>query len=108
METLVIDALRSAAGDGFYPGLNRFVRKENAKIWAEFDAMTKVPDCVKVEGDAQRRLEDWACDIYASGTEQGFRDGFRLAARLMMECLPAPELPVIPETLKAPEKGDGA
>lgn len=108
METLVIDAIHSATGDRFYPGMNQFITKEDAKARAEFDAITEVPDGVNVDDDTRRRLSDWACDVCAYGEERGFRDGFRLAARLMMECLPAPELPAILKPPKAPEKGDGA
>lgn len=108
MEPLVIDAIHSDAGDRLYPGFNQFMSRDSAKAWAEYDAKTKIPDCVSVDGDAWRQLEDWACDVFAYGTEQGFRDGFRLAARLMMECLPAPELPAVLESPKAPKKGDGA
>lgn len=108
MEPMVIDAIRSAAGDGWYPGLNQFIHDGSSKARAEFDAMTEIPDCVNVDGDARRQLSDWACDVYACGEEHGFRDGFRLAARLMMECLPALEYPSRVNPPKSPEKGDGA
>jgi len=87
MEPLVIDAIRFAACDDSYPELGRFITQEDAKTWAEYEAKTKIPDCVNVDEDARRQLEDWASDIFAYGTERGFRDGFRLGVRLMMECL---------------------
>lgn len=108
MEPMVIDAIRSAADDRFYAGLNPFISKEDPKAQAEFDAITEVPEGVNVDKDTRRRLSDWACDVCAYGEERGFRDGFRLAARLMMECLPAPELPAIRKPPKASEKGGGA
>lgn len=108
MEPMVIDAIRAAADDQFYPGLYPFIAKDDPKSRAEFDAITEVPDGVNVDDDTRRRLSDWACDVCAFGDERGFRDGFRLAVRLMMECLPAPEYQAILKPPKAPEKGDGA
>lgn len=93
METIVIDSLRMAANDGIYPALTRFMKRDRARERAELDAADKMLDSLNVDSETRRQLEDWAVDVFASGSERGFRDGFRLAARLMVESLGEPEDP---------------
>lgn len=91
MKTIVIDALQCAANDDIYPELARLMKKSHAEAWAELDAEDTLLDSLSMDSDTRRKLEDWKCDVFASGTERGFRDGFRLAARLMMECFGTPD-----------------
>lgn len=91
MEQIVIDALHAAASDNIYPALSRFMKKPNDRELAELDELGTLLDSLTMDDDTRRQIEDKASDVYSSGTEQGFRDGFRLAVRLMLECLEGPE-----------------
>ena len=87
MKTPVIDALRLAVDDGLYTELEQFMQKDRVKERAELDRETTPPDSLNLDRGTRRKVEDWAADVFAAGAEHGFRDGFRVAARLMLESL---------------------
>ena len=93
MEPIVIDALRMASIDGTYPELSQFMKNGPEESRQELEAMYTLLASLSVGGDMQRRLEDQTVAVYSSGAEQGFRDGFRVAVRLMTESLGVPEGP---------------
>ena len=91
MKTAVIDALRMDVEDGAHPDLVKLVGYDPDEECAVLDKMDTLTDSLGVDGDAQERIRDQACEIFAAGFGQGFRQGFRLGVRLMVESLGAPE-----------------
>lgn len=63
------------------------------------DALDDLLDSLPLEDRTANEIRDLASNIFSGGAESGFRRGFRVGVRLMVESLGVPE---------APETGGGA
>ena len=96
MKTPVIDGLDRISVFG-----NAGSTRELAEIAGDFqdsgpaglDALDKLLDSLPLEDKAANEIRDLASNIFAVGAESGFRRGFRVGMRLMVESLGAPEAP---------------
>lgn len=101
METPVIDSLEriSIFGNaGSTPKLVKVSGDDPTETCTGLDALDELLDALPLEDKAANEIRDLASSIFSFGAESGFRRGFRVAARLMVEIMETPE---------APETGDG-
>lgn len=99
MKTPVIDSIRMASNDGIYPELEKIARRNRDECGAALEPLEKTLDSLPLDEAAVVEIMDLGADLFSEGAEAGFRRGFRVEARLMLESLEAPE---------APERGGGA
>lgn len=99
MEPIVIDSIRMAANDCTSPALRKIAEESRAEDWTELNALGELLKPLRLDYDLSEKIMEQAINIAVAGDEAGFRRGFRIAARLMVESLCAP---------KAPETGGGA
>lgn len=58
---------------------------------AGLDALDELLDSLHLEDKTANEIRDLASNIFTFGEESGFRRGFRVGTRLMMECLGSPK-----------------
>lgn len=89
MKTPVIDSIRMASNDGIYPGLEQIAGKNRDECGEKLEQMEKLLDSLLLNERTAVEILDQGADLFAEGAESGFRRGFRIGARLMVECLGA-------------------
>ncbi len=94
MKTPVIDSLeRISVKDnvGSTPEIVKASGDDPTEICTDLDALDKLLDTLPLEAKAANEIRGLVSNIFAFGAESGFRRGFRVGARLMVEILGAPE-----------------
>lgn len=93
MKTPVINGIRSAAEGFIDPALEALANRNQAEEWAETNVLIAMLEPLNLDGGTREKIVEQAMNIALTGEETGFRAGFRLAARLMVECLGDEETP---------------
>lgn len=93
MKTPVIDSIRMAANDGISPELEKITRNTSDRERPELIALGKLLESLTLDTKTINEIMHLGIDLSAAGAESGFRQGFRVAAWLMLEILGAPEDP---------------
>lgn len=96
MKTAVIDSLEriSVFGNaGSTPEITTIAGDDPEKSCDALDALERLAASLSPDGKTENALLDLGSEIFSCGEKSGFRRGFRLAARLMVESLGAPEGP---------------
>ena len=94
MKTAVIDSLErvSVIGNaGSTPELVKISGDDPGENCNALDALERLAEAFALDEKVRNELIDLGAGIFTSGGESGFRRGFRLGARLMLETLGAPE-----------------
>lgn len=99
MKTPVIDSACMAANDGIYPELKKITGINRPGEWTEINALAELLKPLNLDYKTSEKIMHQAILATAAEGRKAFRNGFRLAARLMVESLGAPE---------GPETGGGA
>lgn len=102
MKTVVIDSLEriSVRGNaGSTPELIAVSGDDPSQVSKSLATLEQMLSSLSLDNDTVNALMDIGADIMTDGGEYGFRRGFRVATRLMMESLEVPE---------APKTGDSA
>lgn len=94
MKTAVIDSLEriSVFGNaGSTLEITTIAGDDPEKSCDALDALERLAASLTLDEETENTLMDIGAKIFASGGETGFRRGFRVAARLMVESLGTPE-----------------
>ena len=94
MKTAVIDSLEhiSVIGNaGSTPELTEISGDDPGVSCDALDALERLTEAFVLDEKVRNELVDLGADIFSSGNETGFRRGFRVGARLMLETLGTPE-----------------
>lgn len=57
------------------------------------DALDELLDSLPLKNETANKIRDLASNVFSFGAESGFRRGFRVGVRLMVESLGVPEAP---------------
>lgn len=96
MKTTVIDSLNGITirgNAGSSPELVAISGETLDKACRPLDSLERLLASLTMDDETASELMDAGSSIFARGEERGFRRGFRVAVRLMMESVEVPESP---------------
>ena len=92
MKTPVIDSLEHISVFGNAGSAHELVEiAGDIQDCSGLDALDELLDSLPLKNETANKIRDLASNVFAFGAESGFRRGFRVGARLMVESLGAPE-----------------